>query len=419
MLAVNAIFFFDWNIFQRLDILAWVIGIPIVVAALVWLYVQRKQTALLREELSQLTKIKRHPIEYELVLKTMKLAIWRMDVATRVVTFDCDYRDATDSIVFPSGAKLDDVVNMMMPAYVDHFVKSANELITGRTDQVHGQYEMRIPHTDRVYWSETYAAIEKRDLKGNPLTVVGTTIRIDRQKRAERELIDARNHAEESDRMKTAFLANISHEVRTPLNAIVGFSNVLPMVKNEEERAQLITLIQENNAQLLRLFDDLVHMSRLEAGGGSVKKTRFKVKTLLAEIMEEYSQHVDASHVTLFIAHTDSALEVFTDRDRLAEILRQYVDNAVKATTEGEIVIGAEKQELMLHVWVKDTGKGIPEEHLNEHLFERFVKVDEFVPGTGIGLSICRSMALSLGGKVGMKSALGEGSLFWADIPIE
>lgn len=184
MLAVNAIFFFDWNIFQRLDILAWVIGIPIVVAALVWLYVQRKQTALLREELSQLTKIKRHPIEYELVLKTMKLAIWRMDVATRVVTFDCDYRDATDSIVFPSGAKLDDVVNMMMPAYVDHFVKSANELITGRTDQVHGQYEMRIPHTDRVYWSETYAAIEKRDLKGNPLTVVGTTIRIDRQKRA-------------------------------------------------------------------------------------------------------------------------------------------------------------------------------------------------------------------------------------------
>jgi signal transduction histidine kinase len=123
--------------------------------------------------------------------------------------------------------------------------------------------------------------------------------------------------------------------------------------------------------------------------------------------------------VTLFIAHTDSALEVFTDRDRLAEILRQYVDNAVKATTEGEIVIGAEKQELMLHVWVKDTGKGIPEEHLNEHLFERFVKVDEFVPGTGIGLSICRSMALSLGGKVGMKSALGEGSLFWADIPIE
>ena len=150
-----------------------------------------------------------------------------------------------------------------------------------------------IAHTDRVYWSETYAAIEKRDLKGNPLTVVGTTIRIDKQKQAERELIDARNHAEESDRMKTAFLANISHEVRTPLNAIVGFSNVLPMVKNEEERSQLITLIQENNAQLLRLFDDLVHMSRLEAGGGTVKKTRFKVKTLLAEIMEEYSQHVE------------------------------------------------------------------------------------------------------------------------------
>ena len=418
-MTVNAIFLFDWNVFQRLDILAWVVGIPIILAALVWLYVQRKQTALLREELSQLSKIKRHTIEYELVLKTMKVAIWRMDVVSRVVTFDSDYRDATDSIVFPSGAKLDDVVSMMMPAYVDHFLKSANDLIAGRTDQVHGQYEMRIPHTDRVYWSETYAAIEKRDLKGNPLTVVGTTIRIDKQKQTERELIDARNHAEESDRMKTAFLANISHEVRTPLNAIVGFSNVLPMVHNEEERAQLISLIQQNNAQLLRLFDDLVHMSRLEAGGDSVKKTRFKVKALLAEVVEEYSPHVDSSHVTFTIVHTDSSLEAFTDRDRLAEILRQYVDNAVKATTEGTISIGAEKQERMLHIWVEDTGKGIPEEHLNEHLFERFVKVDEFVPGTGIGLSICRSMALSLGGTVGMKSVFGEGSLFWADIPIE
>ena len=109
---------------------------------------------------------------------------------------------------------------------------------------------------------------------------------------------------------------------------------------------------------------------------------------------------------------------MFTDRDRLGEIINQYVNNAVKFTSEGAITLGFEQREKVLRIWVKDTGKGIPEDRCDDHLFERFVKIDEFVPGTGLGLSICRSMALSLGGKVGVQSALGKGATFWVEIPL-
>jgi signal transduction histidine kinase len=191
------------------------------------------------------------------------------------------------------------------------------------------------------------------------------------------------------------------------------------MAQSEEERQQLIGLIRDNNARLLRLFDDMMHMSRLEAGGDAIKKIRFELKPLLEEMVVRYASRVDADRVKLLVMPTDSNPRVLTDRERLGEIVNQYVNNAVKFTSDGQITLGFEHIEHQLRIWVEDTGKGIPEDHCNDHLFERFVKVDEFVPGTGLGLSICRSMALSLGGKVGVESTLGKGSKFWVDIPTE
>ena len=170
---------------------------------------------------------------------------------------------------------------------------------------------------------------------------------------------------------------------------------------------------------MLRLFDDMIHMSKLEAGGETIRKTQFEVTPLLEEIVLRYAGKVDASHVTLQVEPTANNPSLYTDRDRLSEIVSQYVDNAVKFTTDGTITLGFEQHEKLLRIWVRDTGKGIPEDRCDEHLFERFVKIDEFIPGTGLGLSICRSMALSLGGKVGVQSSLGKGSLFWVEIPIE
>ena len=418
MVSLNILFLFDLGTVTRLDIMAWVVGVPVVIAAIVLLFVQQRQSRQLQEDLHQLSKIKRHTIEYELVLKTMKLSIWRLDVPTKAITYESDYRDAFDTAEIPPGTSFSALVDMIDPAYVDTMRKNMNDLVEGRVENYHMQYEVRIPHSDRTYWEESYATVDKRDLEGKPLTIVGTSKRIDKQKEFEQALIEARNHAEESDRLKSAFLANISHEIRTPLNAIVGFSEVLPMTQSDEEREQLLGLIRDNNAQLLRLFDDMIHMSKLEAGGGTIRKSQFELRPLLEEIVQQYAGKVDESRVTMQVEQTDANLQVYTDRDRLGEIINQYVNNAVKFTSEGSITLGFEQREKVLRIWVKDSGKGIPEDRCDDHLFERFVKIDEFVPGTGLGLSICRSMALSLGGKVGVQSALGKGATFWVEIPL-
>jgi signal transduction histidine kinase len=307
--------------------------------------------------------------------------------------------------------------NNLLPEYKERIATSMIDLAQGRTELVHEQYEAHSPLGDGTIWGETYAVVDKRDANGRAKTIVGTSMRIDKQKEIEMALIKARNHAEESDRLKAAFLANISHEVRTPLNAIVGFSEVLVDSSSTEERSQLATLIRQNNARLLQLFEDMVNLSKLEAGDESVHKTHFLIADLLQELQEKYAVRAAEKQLTLFIDKHSEMLEPYTDRDRLMQILGHYVDNALKFTTEGGITLGCNLEVGNMRVWVRDTGKGIDAEYCGDKLFERFVKIDEFEQGTGLGLSICRSLALTLGGKVGMESEVGVGSLFWVDVP--
>ena len=390
------------------DILVWIVGTPLLLAALFYLFYQYRQSRLLNEELAQLSQVRHHTIEYDLVLKAMKLCIWRVDVASRIVTFDSDYRDSIENIVPLKSSTVEDIIAQLLPEYQEKIGRGMQQLMDGSIDDFHVQYQVRIPHSDRSYWGEGYATVERRGDDGKPVTIVGTTMRIDRQKEIEQALIEARNHAEESDRLKSAFLANISHEVRTPLNAIIGFSDVMSMAESDEERQELMKLIKKNNDHLLRLFDDMVNMSKLDAGVDAAKKTRFDLNDLLAE----------ETGVKLILETMPADPRPFTDRDRLREIVNQYVNNAMKFTSEGSVTLGYDKHGNQLRVWVKDTGKGIPEEHCGDHLFERFVKVDDFVPGTGLGLSVCRSLAQSLGGTVGVQSKLGEGSMFWVELSV-
>ena len=314
MVTISELFLLDLGTFMRLDIMAWVLGVPVVIVAVVLLVVQQRQSRRLQEDLKQLSKIKRHTIEYELVLKTMKLCVWRIDVPSKTVTFESDYRDSFDTVVIPPETGLDVLSETIAPAYVDNINKNMKDLLEGKIEQYHVQYEVKIPHSDRTYWEESYATVDKRYLEGNPLTIVGTSQRIDKRKQIERDLIDARNHAEESDRLKSAFLANISHEIRTPLNAIVGFSEVLSMTQTDEEREQLIGLIRENNAQLLRLFDDMVHMSKLEAGGETIRKNRFELRPLLEELIQRYSEKVDDRRVKLQLMQSETLSSSISQR---------------------------------------------------------------------------------------------------------
>lgn len=398
--------------------MVWMAGLPLLVCAILWLFYQLRQNRQLTEELSMLSKMQRHSVEYDLVMKVMKLAIWRIDVQSRTITFESDFRDVVGSFHFSPNTPLEEFYDLMLPQYRSRIQQAIKDLMEGRIDEAHEQFEVRLPHSEQVHWEEAYATIEKRDKNGRTLVIVGTLMLIDHQKGIERALIEARNQAEESDRLKSAFLANMSHEIRTPLNAIVGFSDVLSMAQSDDERTELVNLIKQNNVRLLRLFDDMLNMSKLEAGGEAVKKERFDLNQLLMEVADKFADKGKETGIKIEVERLANTVQPFSDRHRLGEILNQYMDNAIKFTNEGVITLGYHVNNGLLRVWVRDTGKGIPASHCNDHLFERFVKIDEFVPGTGLGLSICRSLAISIGGKVGVESKQNVGSLFWVEIPL-
>ncbi len=400
--------------------MVWIVGISILFVAIIAVFLQYRQHKRLDAELKKLSKVKRNTIEYDLVLKAMKLTVWRIDVPTRTITYESDYRDQADTATLPPGTDVEMFCNTLTPESKARIAASMNDLVEGRKDECKEQYEVQTKKGEKRCWGELFATVDKRDLNGKPLTVVGASMNIDSQKELEQELIDARNQAEESERLKTAFLANISHEIRTPLNAIVGFSDVLPMAHSDAEHEELVGLIKKNTSHLLRLFEDLVNMSKLEAGGEAAKKVRFDLDALLVELSNRFKAQSEEKGITLQIEKPAVVVHPLSDIDRIREILNHYVDNALKFTKEGSVTLGYSLLDNnKLRIWVRDTGIGIAPEHCSEHLFERFFKIDDFIPGTGLGLSICRNLAQCLGGTVGVESKLGEGSVFWVEIDKE
>lgn len=402
---------------QLSDIILWVVLVVGVIVSVVLIFIQKRNFKQLTHELEQLDQVKKHNIEYEFILKAMRLSTWHVDVSQRQMTFDNDFRENGGNYVPAPGTPLDDVLSVVAEKDRDMARTSFENLFSGKQEFTHNQYQIALPYSRSPYWSESYATIAERDSEGNPVRIVGASMRIDDRKRIEEELIKARNRAEESDRLKSAFVANISHEIRTPLNAIVGFTSILPDIADETERKSLLDLIQENTSKLLRIIDDVVSISRIEAGEEELVMTSFELTSLLSEQIEAYRKECHEG-VELVSEFAESNLMVTTDLNRLVEIIKHLLSNATKFTDEGTITLGFDAPvDGRVRLWVRDTGKGIAEEN-QQRVFERFYKVDEFVPGAGLGLSLCRTLAYSLGGEIGLESRLGRGSLFWVDIPI-
>ena len=218
--------------------------------------------------------------------------------------------------------------------------------------------------------------------------------------------------------MKSAFIANMSHEIRTPLNAIIGFTSVLPDIDSAEERKGLLDLINENTQKLLRIIDDVVNISKIESGQEQMVLTSFDINPILIQNVDRSRQDLKPG-VEISTMFAKESQMITTDYERFDMIIKHLLSNATKFTSQGTIVVGYDEPiDGRIHVWVSDTGKGVAKED-QERIFERFYKVDEFVPGAGLGLSICRTMAYSLGGSVNVESKLGEGSKFTVEIPIQ
>jgi len=228
-------------------------------------------------------------------------------------------------------------------------------------------------------------------------------------------LIQARDKAEMMDRLKSAFLANMSHEIRTPLNAIVGFSDLLVETEELAERQEYIKIVRENNELLLQLISDILDLSKIEAGTFEFTNGDVDVNLLCEDIVRSMGMKAKEEVELVFDGHLP-VCHVISDRNRIHQVISNFVNNAMKFTSEGSIHVGYKLKDGELEFYVEDTGIGIEKEQL-PHIFERFVKLNSFVPGTGLGLSICQSIVEQLGGRIGVDSEKGKGSRFWFTIP--
>lgn len=237
------------------------------------------------------------------------------------------------------------------------------------------------------------------------------------QKETEAELRAARDKAEESNRLKSAFLANISHEIRTPLNAIVGFSDLLMTVDDPAEQEEFRRTIQKNNTLLLQLFSDIIDLSKIDAGSFEYMSKPVCLYQFCAMMVQKMRNKVPEG-VELQIDE-DSPLDAWFSADSgyLNQVVTNFMSNAIKFTHRGTITVGyridARQQ---LEMFVEDTGIGISIEN-QEAVFDRFMKVDSFVQGTGLGLPLCKSIIEKMGGHIGVISELGKGSRFWFTLP--
>ncbi|SEE44069.1 Signal transduction histidine kinase [Prevotella sp. lc2012] len=398
--------------------LVWVVGILLFIALVIAVFVQLRTGKKIRSELAELEKVRQGNIEYEFILRAMKLCTWHIDAASRTLTIESDFREGQDNYVPAPDTPVEIIMAMVGRADRQRVRVALDDLCTGRSTSYHEQYQVKTSIAGLTYWEESYGTVVERDEEGNPSRILGATMRIDRRKQLEEALISARNKAEESDRLKTAFLANMGHEIRTPLNAIVGFADVLPMVDNAEDRNHLIREIQNNNQKLLRVIDGLVSMSKVEAEGQSLVRSQTELNALLRRIADHTAPIVDRTAVVVATEFPYAELMLTTDVSKLTEIINHFMQNAVKFTESGSITLGYELQDgEHVRIWVRDTGKGIPEED-KDRIFERFVKLDEYVPGTGLGLAMARTYAKSLGGTIGVETRLGHGSTFWVRLPL-
>lgn len=233
------------------------------------------------------------------------------------------------------------------------------------------------------------------------------------------KLIEAKEKAEGSDRLKSAFLANMSHEIRTPLNAIIGFSDLLTITDDPEERVTYSEMVHKNNELLLQLISDILDISKIEAGTIDIAYNKVDINQLCKDVIQFYDIKTQNSPVKVVFVEYMPSCFLYADKNRLKQILNNFLNNAFKFTQKGEISLGYHLVDTdKIRFYVRDTGCGIDPEKLNE-IFDRFVKLNSFVPGTGLGLSICKSLIEQMGGEIGVESKPDEGSCFWFTHPYQ
>ena len=315
-----------------------------------------------------------------------------------------------------SGTPLSEIIGTYKSFHPDD-----RDLILQFFEEVQKGNADKLSHKIRVFrengectWTHVNLFVRKYAPQDKVIELISINYDITDLKQIEEMLVNERDRAEASDRLKSAFLANMSHEIRTPLNAIVGFSSLLASAENVVEKELYNSLISHNNELLLNLINDIIDLSKIEAGYLELHQNWFNLTELLDECVAEYARLLP-SGVELLTSYPEHDALVELDKLRIKQILNNFLSNALKNTIRGYVEVFYEIDKHCVRIGVKDTGRGIPQNML-EKIFERFEKVDSFAQGVGLGLSICKSIVDKMNGRIQVYSQLGLGTTFIAEL---
>lgn len=294
-------------------------------------------------------------------------------------------------------------------------------------EMTHCSAVVRVLINGKTLWLRTNIQAYKIGENGIPSKVVTYVTNITEEKELEIKLREAeqesrrsemeKQKAQEADKLKSAFLANMSHEIRTPLNAIVGFSSLMIESDDKEEQKGYLSIINKNSELLLGLISDILDFSKIESGKLDYTLTHVDLREICSELYTIHSLKTQPGVEMIFRRHLQQPIILYTDAKRVTQVISNLLSNALKFTSQGTITLSYEQREEEVYIEVADTGRGIPQEY-QDLIFQRFVKVDDFMQGTGLGLPICKTIIETLHGKMGVSSELGKGSVFWFTLPL-
>lgn len=349
----------------------------------------------------------------EFVLKAVHITPWEYDVESQTVNISDNFLQQSN--LSQNSVALDEILKYMYPSDAQLLIQGLSNLIEETCSLMVIQIQSKEPGMEDYQWFEMQAVAYQRYEDGRVRSIIGLKHDITDLKHTE-ELVRLREKAEESNRLKSTFLANMSHDIRTPLNAIVGFSTLMAETDDKEERQEFAQIIEANNDMLLHLINDILDMSKIEAGQMEFIYSEVNLNDLIQNLGYTFRFKIK-KEVYMSLDIPSEPYILYTEKNRLTQVLSNFISNACKYTFEGSITVGYEIEGKQIYFYVRDTGKGIEKENL-PHVFERFAKFDTFVKGTGLGLSICELIIQTLGGEIGVESEVGKGSTFWFTLPI-
>jgi len=345
------------------------------------------------------------------------------DAINIIRTSDSKYIEINEGFTKLTGYTEQDVINKTTKEVNIWYNKQDREKILKKLKKngFKNNFEAKIQKKDGTI---VYALISARIFElNNKKYILFVSKDIQNIKDYEKELIIEKERAELSDKLKSAFLANMSHEIRTPMNGILGFSGLLSRADlSEDKRVQYTNIIQSNSEQLLTIINDILDISKIEAGQIEIYKSEFELSKLFNYLFISYKQQINSKNLEFYKKHNETQLFINTDESKLKQIITNLINNAIKFTHNGSIEIGYTVKSKHIEFFVKDTGIGITREQ-QKIIFDRFRQVEltsaRKYGGTGLGLSISKAFLKKLGGKIWLESKIGKGSTFYFTIPLE